>query len=373
MDRRTFLKLGVGAAVGGGILSLLRRRRQRFDLAPPAYSIVPVVADGKWIWDKPPEGQTGYLEPRSFSLKVGIELEGLGGATTLAASTPVPVECPEQKIEEARLETHGCVAQVQQLAPFARQLLLRAPGIVQGQRIAAYAHYKLTLFKQHHGYRRDQFPAQQKVPREVGKVYTGNSPGIHTRSGEVRQLMEQLTEELVHPWDKARAFASWIPRNIRAKRGSYVGVPRCLEKRYGDCEDMSALMVALCRAADIPARLVWVPNHNWVEFYLEDNDGQGHWIPAHVSAYSWWGWTGAHELVLQKGDRIYVPQQHKHYRLQEDWMQWQGRRPRARYVAELAPVAKDTGGDAGPGAREKIASGEWKLLGSHPLDRIARR
>ena len=30
------------------------------------------------------------------------------------------------------------------------------------------------------------------------------------------------------------------------------------------------MLVALCRAGGIPARLVWVPNHNWAEFY----DGQ---------------------------------------------------------------------------------------------------
>lgn len=373
MDRRTFLQLGMGATLGGGLLSLSRGPASSRAGAPPAYSVIPVVGDGKWIWTKPPEGQTGYLEPRPFELKVGIELEGLGGATALAASTPVPVACPEQRIDQERVETLGCAAEVQQLAPFARQLFLQAPGIVKGQRIAAYAHYKLTISKQYFGYRREQFPLEQKVPADVARHYMGNSPGIQTRSREVRELAEQLSEELAHPWDKARAFASWIPRNIRPKIGSYLGVLRCLQMKVGDCEDMSALMVALCRSADIPARLVWVPNHNWTEVFLVDQEGQGHWLPAHTACYFWWGWTGAHELVLQKGDRVFVPQQRKHYRLQEDWMQWQGRRPRVKYVAELTPVAKETGADPGPGDREKIASGEWKLQGRSPLDRLARR
>ena len=71
---------------------------------------------------------------------------------------------------------------------------------------------------------------------------------------------------------------------------------------------MSAVFVALCRAAGIPARLVWIPNHNWAEFYLTDKDGKGHWIPAHTACYFWFGWTGVHELVLQKGDRIRLPE-----------------------------------------------------------------
>jgi hypothetical protein len=373
MDRRHFLRMGIGTALGGGVLSAWPGRGEDCDGTPPAYSVIPVVGDGRWIWNKPPEGQTGYLEPRPFRLRVGIELEGLGNATSVAATTPVPVACPEQKIDEERVEPLGCQAQVRELTPSARELVLQTPQIIKGQKVAAYAHYKLTLFKQYLGFQRDQFPADQKVPGDVGKQYLGNSPGIETRSREVRDLVEQLTKELVHPWDKARAFAEWIPKHIRPKMGTYLGVVRCLEMKLGDCEEMSALMVALCRAAEIPARLVWVPNHNWTEFHLVDNEGKGHWIPAHTACYFWWGWTGAHELVLQKGDRIWVPERRKHYRLQEDWLQWQGRKPRARYVAELTPEAAGAGSDPGPGARRKIDTGEWQLLGNHPLDKIARR
>lgn len=33
-------------------------------LPPPVFGVVPVVGDAKWIWTKPPHGETGYLEPR---------------------------------------------------------------------------------------------------------------------------------------------------------------------------------------------------------------------------------------------------------------------------------------------------------------------
>ena len=107
--------------------------------------------------------------------------------------------------------------------------------------------------------------------------------------------------------------------------------------------------------------------------YLQDHEGKGHWIPAHTAAYFWFGWTGAHELVLQKGDRVKVPERRKHYRLLEDWMQWSGRRPEVRYLGELKPLAASPGEDPGPGARSKITTGEWKLLGNHPSDRYMRR
>ena len=36
----------------------------------------------------------------------------------------------------------------------------------------------------------------------------------------------------------------------------------------GDCEELSSLFIALCRAHGIPARTVWVPDHCYPEFYL---------------------------------------------------------------------------------------------------------
>lgn len=208
---------------------------------------------------------------------------------------------------------------------------------------------------------------------EVRSQYLGNSPGIETRSKQVAALLDMLRGEGDYPWDLARKFAQWVPKNIRPQIGSYTSVLKALETRRGDCEEMAGVFTALCRAADIPARLVWVPNHTWSEFYLTDGEGKGHWIPAHTACYFWFGWTGAHELVLQKGDRVRVPEERRLMRLLEDWMQWSGTKPDARYLAELDPLPPETGGDPGPGARRKIATGEWKLVGNHPMDRYARR
>ena len=352
MDRRKFLQLGAGAAICGGIAALRQNfvgRASDDSQTPPAFTVIPVVGDGKWIWTQPPQGQTGYLEPRPFLLNVGIELVGQGDGAQIRATTPVPIACPEQKIDEERIETHGCEAQVREIAPDARQLSLFAPGIASGQTIAAVAHYKLTISKQYQNYQRDQFPEQQKIPNDVRRMYLGDSPGIQTRCKEVRQLLGELTGDSKHPWDLARKFAAWVPRNMRPQIGPFAGVSAALENRRGDCAEMSAVFVALCRAAGVPARLVWVPNHNWSEFYLTDKQGQGHWIPAHTACYFWFGWTGVHELVLQKGDRLRLPERSgKLYRLQEDWMQWMGRRPAVRYLAELDAATDEVGRGSRP-------------------------
>jgi hypothetical protein len=377
MKRREFLQLGVGAAICGAAASIRPGDyllQSQHGPTPPTFSIVPVVGDGKWIWNEPPKNQTGYLEPRSFKLKIGIELNGQGNATQIQATTPAPIECPEQKLDEPKIETNDAAALIRDVGPDASQLVLTADQIGPGQTISATATYNVTAYKQYQGYHRDQFPLKQKPPHDVVNLYMGDSPGIQTRIKQVEKLLEELRGDTKHPWELAQKFATWIPRNIKPLIRPYTSVAAALDDRQGACAEMSAVFVALCRAAGIPARLVWVPDHNWAEFYLADEKGVGHWIPAHTACYFWFGWTGAHELVLQKGDRLRMPDRgNRLFRLQEDWMQWQGRRPKARYIAELTPLSATPDGDAGPGAREKMPNGEWKVVGKHPLDQYARR
>ncbi len=343
MDRRSFLQSSVGAAVLGGtslgvfdsLCGTGEVQAAEFTAPTPAYSVIPVVGDGKWIWTEPPKDQTGYLEPRQFDVSIGMQIQASGAARGLRATTTVPVQLPEQKIEDRRIQTQGCVANFRQLAPEAGQLMLFAPSVVAGQVITAVARFRLTLYKEYQGYKKEQFPAKQDFPREFRKVYMYDSPGIQTRQKVVRDLAKKIGGQFEHPWDKAKAFHGWVWENIKARVQGYTSVIEALRERIGDCEERAAVFVAFCRASGIPARLVWVPNHNWAEFYLNDQDGKGHWIPAHTSAYSWFGWTGAHEMVLQKGDNIPMPEKSKNQRLLADWMQWHGARPKAKYMAEL--------------------------------------
>src|SRR6187455_1392204 len=91
---------------------------------PPAFSVIPVVGDGKWIWTEPPKERTGYLEPRKYRLRVGIDLSAKGDAGDVLASTPVPVTVPEQQITAERVTTNFGNASLDALTPSARQLTL---------------------------------------------------------------------------------------------------------------------------------------------------------------------------------------------------------------------------------------------------------
>jgi hypothetical protein len=384
MDRRAFLRRsawGAGATAGGAILfpweRVLNPGRGELSFVtpgrPPSFSVVPVVGDGKWIWTEPPKNEKGYLEPRPYRARVGVELVGTGYAQRITATTTAPIDCPEQKIENVKVSADGCHAKVRALAEGAAQLILYADEIRAGQTISAAAEFELTISKQYHGYQQDMFPSQQKVPREIQLGYLKDSPGIQTTAKEVQSLAAELARGAGHPWEQALRFHEWVPKNITARIGPYTSVKTALEKRVGDCEERSAVFVALCRALGIPARLVWVPNHNWAEIYLHDHQNKGHWIPAHTSCYSWFGWVGAHELVLQKGDRVRVPEQRGLFRLTEDWAQFAGSKPKVRWNADLTPEPPRSQDDAGPGARRKDAKGEWLVVGDHPMNKYIRR
>ena len=89
-----------------------------------------------------------------------------------------------------------------------------------------------------------------------------------------------------------RARAERLTRHVNAllEKKPTVSLPSAVEvlrTRVGDCNEHTALFVALARAAGIPARisvgLVSVRSafyyHAWPEVYVDEGDGRGLWLP----------------------------------------------------------------------------------------------
>lgn len=137
------------------------------------------------------------------------------------------------------------------------------------------------------------------VPTNNNKTdsYLSAESGIESNNGQIINLSNQITQGLSSDWDQARAITHWVAANIRydataANRNR--GALLALQTRRGVCEDYAALCVALARAANIPARIVygytdngthWPVSgtfalrgfrHAWVEYNLA---GRG-WVPA---------------------------------------------------------------------------------------------
>ena len=383
-SRRSALRLGVATLATAPLMPSMSQASDPLETTPnkkldtleecrnsPTHSISPVVGDGKWISKEPPKEPIGNYDTRKFNVTVGVEVEGTGNTTNFIATTVAPVQSPEQKIESVSIEKSGCISVLQGLSGTAGRLNVSAESINRGQRISAFANYEIELSKTFHGFSTKTLSKRSEFPTRHFASWLGNSPGIDSNSKEVNRLSKDLINGVEHPYDWAKKFQTWVFENIKGRPMKYTSVTKAIRNGVGDCEERAGTFVALCRSVGIPARLVWVPNHAWAEFCLFDNENKPVWIPAHTAAYNWFGWTGAHELVLQKGDRITLPNKGKKVRLVSDWLTWQGAKPIVRFRAAIKPVG-DTTESAGPGERNKNRIGKWVLTGSHPYNKYLR-
>ncbi len=144
----------------------------------------------------------------------------------------------------------------------------------------------------------------------------GVAPGVETRSPQMIELSEALRKvsQDSNAWDTIKTFWSWTRDNVKFENGDFRGALYAIENRCGDCEEMSALFVGLCRLSGIPARTVWVESHDYPEFYLVDKQGRGHWIPVQVVGPPWFGEITEYRPIFQKGDRFYDPLQKTYVR-----------------------------------------------------------
>ena len=101
----------------------------------------------------------------------------------------------------------------------------------------------------------------------------------------------------------------WVRDTIEYRNGDLRQIKEALKDKQGDCEEMTGIFVALCRASDIPARCVWIPEHCYPEFYLEDEDGVGYWFPCQAAGERQFGQMHDYRPILQKGDRFKVPEE----------------------------------------------------------------
>lgn len=122
--------------------------------------------------------------------------------------------------------------------------------------------------------------SEEKLPRS----YLEAQPLIESDHPDIQSLAQVLKGE--DPLTSARNIYQWVADNLvyTGPRGKDRGARHTFESRRGDCTDAAFLVVALCRAAGIPARCVggYVCTqdknlaarqyHNWAEFRVD-----GHW------------------------------------------------------------------------------------------------
>ena len=118
-------------------------------------------------------------------------------------------------------------------------------------------------------------------------------PSRYCQSDRLLAFTRQQFGSLPMGYSRVQAIRDWVFGNVRFQgntSNSNTSAIDTLIERVGVCRDFAHLMIALCRAANMPARMVsgmdygadpvlGPPDfHAYVEVYLSDASGMGRWF-----------------------------------------------------------------------------------------------
>jgi Transglutaminase-like superfamily len=245
-------------------------------------------------------------------IKIGVEITAEGGPCRgLRATLPVPTEWPEQKVQIVEEKTTSNVKKVQyrSLATGVEQMIVEIPQLLAGEQASAMVTFEVSRSSLLPPEDTSLFKIPTKAEREL-VPYLGSSPYIETRHPKIVALARQAGAGL-DGWAKAEAIYDLTREKVEYKAGELKGAARALQDGTGDCEELTSLFIALCRNNRIPARMVWVHEHCYPEFYLVDDKGKGHWFPCQAAGTRSFGGIPEHRPILQKGDNFRDPDRPK--------------------------------------------------------------
>jgi hypothetical protein len=324
--RRTFLRAGLAAAAC-----------VPFPAAALAQGAKPTAAGGKAKSAGGNGPQVG--EPRSETYRIGVAITAdKGPCTGLLATVPVPMDWPEQAVTIVGEEKTSHVKRLEYrtLADGAKQLRVTIPMLPAGAEAKAIVTFRVSR-------RPIAPPADPKalvLPEKLDaklRGYLAASPYIESTDAKIQSIAKELSAGNDGGWQRAEAIYDWVRANVKYQEGSLKGALQALKDGTGDCEELTSLFIALCRASKIPARTVWVPGHCYPEFYLADKSGQGYWIPCQAAGDRSFGGIGEMRPILQKGDNFTVPEKPREkVRYVAEFVTGKGGQPSARFIREQA-------------------------------------
>ena len=164
----------------------------------------------------------------------------------------------------------------------------------------------------------------------------GPSPGIESRHRQIITLAKSIASEHDDAWSKVEALYDQAREQVEYVNGPFKGAIAALKDGTGDCEELSSLFIAMCRAIGVPARTVWIPGHCYAEFYLEDETGEGHWFPCQPAGSRAFGSMPEFRPILQKGDNFTVPEKPREkQRYVAEYLTGTGGNPKVKFIREL--------------------------------------
>ncbi|HUE72645.1 MAG TPA: transglutaminase-like domain-containing protein [Pirellulaceae bacterium] len=277
--------------------------------------------------------------------KTGITVTALGGGgvANCYGTIPVPTDWPEQQVkvvkEDISPTARGVTYRV--VDNSIRQMVFEIPQIPAGATGQALITFEVTKAALLPPSDPSALAIPKNAPREVRKML-GSSPFIESTNARIRSLAKELTAGKEGAWEQLEAIYDGVRDKVKVEAVGQAGAATALREGKGTKEDLTALFVACCRAHKVPARMVWVVDGCYAEFYLQDKDNKGYWIPASlIPKDKQFGQVSDTNPIMQKGDNIKVPENKEAYRFVPEFFKASGiagGRPRPVFVRQLMPA-----------------------------------
>lgn len=262
----------------------------------------------------------GVATEQTQKFRVGAVVKAKRGACAdILAVFATPIECDEQSV---RLLSEDVSPEVERYefrdvaGGEARQVVVTIPFLPAGAEARVVLTYEVTTrtTAPPSDAEAAAYAIPRRPPRDL-KRYTGPSPFIETNHKRIKRLARSIASDLEESsggeptdWEKLAAAYDHVMETIEYAEGPDTSALTTLKDEYADCHGRSALFIALARNLGAPARMVWVHNHVYPEFYLEDAEGEGRWFPAESAGTIAFGGMPVARTILQKGDNFRMPE-----------------------------------------------------------------
>lgn len=251
-----------------------------------------------------------YSEPETVYFEIGLKIRSNGKALGVTGTVPIPINWPEQEVTVVKEHKTDNLRKFsfKDLTKDTRQLILRANRLSAGETAQGSVVLRIEKRDLVAPKNVNELIFAKKIPGKV-KTYLKPSPYIESKHKRIKTIAQTISvDSEATAWQQVESIYKWVRDNIRYEFDTKIhSCLEALDSGHGDCEELSSLFIAICRAKGIPARAVWIPSHTYPEFYLQDKDGNGHWFPCQAAGTYEFGAMTELKPVLQKGDRFKVP------------------------------------------------------------------
>jgi transglutaminase-like putative cysteine protease len=248
-------------------------------------------------------------EARVSRWRIGMIVKASGGTCRdLSGYVPVPADWPEQHVAIVEEDFSPEVKVTFQNVDGVTIMNVQIPRLDGGREARAVItiDVRRSVILPPRDTNQYFIPDAKKLPDEI-RSYLAPSPKVESRDPKIVQLASALSVDKDGAWERVEAIYKWVSDHVKYQDEPLKGALAALNDRTGDCEERSALFIALCRAAGVPARTVWVPDHCYSEFYLVDDQDWGHWFPCQSAGTPNFGEITEFAPILQKGDNFRPP------------------------------------------------------------------